>query len=93
LRVAGVGQVRVSHAVIGEPVGQPERVEIFVTCPKKKTFRLAVFRMCIFDGYEFEEGTNTLTLNMYYGRVVPQTGDVKCDQHDIKDIDLTGACN
>ncbi len=91
--VAGVGEVRVRHEVVGEPIGQPERVEVFVTCAKtKKQFRLGIFRMCIFEGHSLEEGTKTLTLTMFYGRVVPQTGDVICDRHDMKNIELIDVC-
>jgi len=91
--VPGVGVISVRHEFVGEPIGQPERVEVFVTCAKsKKEFRRAVFRMCIFDGHSFEEGTKTLTLKMFYGRVVPQTGDVVCDQYDMKSIELADVC-
>jgi len=91
--IPGVGQVRIQHEVVGEPISQPERVEVFVTCQKsKKKFRAAIFRMCIYEGHTFEEGTKTLTLTMKYGRVVPTTGDVVCDQHDMKILELAAIC-
>lgn len=92
IKVAGVGLVRIQHDVVGEPISQPERVEIFVTCKGKKPYRAKVFRMCIFEGHEYDAGTKSVELKMYYGRVEPKSGDVICDQFDVKSIDLGEAC-
>lgn len=92
--VPGVGLVRVQHTVVGEPIAQPERVEVFVTCKGAKApVRVAIFRMCIFDGYTYEAGTKTLSFNMKYGRVEPKTGDVICDQFDMRPVELAHACD
>lgn len=89
----GVGLVQIQHAEVGEPISQPERVEVFVTCPGINTsLRVALFRMCIYGGHTYEAGTKTLTLKMYYGRVEPKTGDVSCDQFDLKQIQLSEIC-
>lgn len=92
--VPGVGQVRIKFDEVGEPISQPERVEVFITCKgAKKTFRAAVFRMCTYQGYSYEPGTKVLTVKMFYGRVEPKTGDVICDQFDMKDIELANICD
>ena len=92
--VPGVGHVRIQHDEVGEPISQPERVEVFVTCEgTKASVRVAVFRMCIYQGHSFEVGTRVLTLKMFYGRVEPKTGDVVCDQFDMKQVELADACH
>ena len=91
--VAGVGHIRIRHDEVGEPIAQPERVEVFVTCEKTKSeFRAAVFRMCIFQGHSYEAGPKDLTIKMFYGRVEPKTGDVVCDQYDMKHVLLADVC-
>lgn len=92
--VPGVGQVRIKFDEVGEPISQPERVEVFITCKgAKKSFRAAVFRMCTYQGYSYEPGTKVVTVKMYYGRVEPRTGDVVCDQFDMKDVELANICD
>lgn len=92
--VPGVGFVRIRHEVVGEPIGQPERVEVFVTCEKSKaSIKAAVFRMCIYQGHTYEVGPKILTIKMFYGRVEPKTGDVVCDQFDMKNLRLTDYCS
>lgn len=91
--VPGVGQVSIQFDEVGEPISQPERVEVFITCDgAKSSFRAAIFRMCTYDGYTYESGTKVITVKMFYGRVEPKTGDVTCDQFDMKDIELTNLC-
>ena len=88
----GVGLVRIKHENIGEPVSQPERVEVFVTCGANKcAISVGAYRTCKFEEYSFEEGIKTLTLRLVPGRV-DNTGLVICDRLDIKTIDLTSAC-
>lgn len=91
--VPGVGRVRIQFDEVGEPISQPERVEVFVTCDgAKSSFRAAVFRMCNYDGYTYESGTKVITIKMFYGRVEPKTGDVVCDQFDMKEVELASFC-
>ena len=91
--VSGVGQVRIQFDEVGEPISQPERVEVFVTCRgAKSSFRAAVFRMCTYQEYTYEPGPKLLTIRMFYGRVEPRTGDVICDQFDMKIIELANIC-
>src|SRR4051812_48600026 len=70
IEVAGVGEVRIQFSEVGEPISQPERVEVTATCKgSKKSKVLAVYRMCTYEGHVYEKGTKTLTLKMYYGRI------------------------
>lgn len=91
--VPGVGVVRLVHSEPGEPISQPERLEVFVTCQgAKDAARIAVFRMCAFDGFDFEAGTKTLVVKLKYGRVEPKAGDVICDQFDMRPVELAQVC-
>lgn len=94
LDIPGVGQVRIHFDEVGEPISQPERVEVFVTCKgTKSSFRAAVFRMCTYQEYSYEPVPKILTIKMFYGRVNPRTGDVICDQFDMKNIELANICD
>ncbi len=88
----GVGLVRIKHENIGEPIAQPEGVEVFVTCTNsKRTITAGAYRTCKFEEYSYEEGVKTLTLRLVPGRV-DDNGRVICDRLDIKTIDLSSAC-
>jgi hypothetical protein len=92
--VKGVGWLEIKHTVPGEPIAEPEEVELFLTCAKtKRTARIQVYRMCLFQDWEYEETPKTLYLKMALGRVEPKTGDVKCDRFDTKTVELAKACD
>ncbi len=89
----GIGLIKFKHEDLGEPIAEPEKLQVFITCANsKKTRLLASYRMCKFEDYDFEPGIKTLHLSLISGRVVPTTGKVICDRMDLKNIDLTKAC-
>lgn len=93
IEVSGVGTVKVIHDVVGEPIGQPERLQVFMKCQNStKEFRLQIYRMCLWEDFEFDTSTKTLILKLATGRVEPKSGNVLCDLIDTKEIDLSAAC-
>lgn len=91
--VAGVGSVRVVHDVLGEPVGQPERLQVFLKCfNSKREIRFKVYRMCQWEAFEYDAGIKTLILKVTRGRVDPKAGTVICNLIDREEIDFTDVC-
>lgn len=92
--VANFGSIKIKYDVVGEPVGQPERLEIFVKCANsKKENRLQIYRMCLWDDLEFDEQAKLLTIKVANGRVDPRSGNVTCDFIEVKEIDLSTVCS
>jgi hypothetical protein len=93
LNDSGIGKIRIVHELVGEPVSQPERVIVYVTCKgEKKEKRVGTHRMCIYEGHSLESGTKELTLKMYFGRVDPNSGETTCDQFNMKTYDFGKIC-
>ena len=93
LNVKKIGIVRVVYDVPGEPMAQPERLQVFMKCPgSNKEIRSHVFRMCIFDGYDYEEDVEHITFKLGIGKVDPKSGSVNCETIRTQEIDFTTAC-
>ena len=93
LEAKGIGVIKFKHEDIGEPIAEPEKLQVFLTCTNSKKTRLIMaYRMCTFEEYEYEPGIKTLHIKLISGRVVPTTGKVICDRMDQKHLDLTSAC-
>lgn len=91
--VKGVGIARMVHEEIGEPISAPERITISIKCKKvSKEKQVGLFRLCKLSEYEYDPVTKILHLNLESGRVIPNTGEVVCDQVDRKEIDFTKSC-
>ena len=91
--VSGIGKVRVVHDILGEPVVQPERLQVFLKCKDiKREMRFKVFRMCQWDAVEYDATVKTLTLKLIRGQVDPKSGIVKCDLIDREEIDFSQSC-
>ena len=92
-KVEGVGTVRVVHEDIGEPIAAPERVRVLVDCLKSsQSVEIKLFRLCKLDSVTYEAETKTLSLKLISARVVHNTGEVVCDQVDLKEIPLKNVC-
>lgn len=92
--VPGVGEARLTHEELGEPISAPERIKVTIKCNKSgQTKQVALFRVCRLEEYEFDESTKSLRLKMVSGRVILNSGEVVCDQIDHKEIDFSKACN
>lgn len=91
--VKGIGNARMVHEEIGEPISAPERITVSIKCKKGGNEKqIALFRLCKLSEYEYDPVTKILHLNLESGRVIPNTGEVVCDQVDRKEIDFNNSC-
>ncbi len=91
--IRDIGHLRIKYDAPGEPIVQPERVQILITCKNSNhEYRFKIFRLCNWENYSYEPETKMLTLKFSSGRVDMNTGEVVCDQFDENRVDLSSAC-
>lgn len=89
-----LGIVWLVHEVPGEPISTPERLTINIKCQNSKAFRqVALIRMCSLAEHEYDDRRNTVRIKVISGRIVPETGEVFCDQVEDKEFPLTEKCS
>lgn len=93
VEVPKIGVAQIIEEEFGEPIAAPTRIAIKMKCAKSAVAKeLVFFRGCKLDRHEYDKETNVLTIKVLSARVVHNTGEVKCDQIDSKEINLKSAC-
>lgn len=88
-----LGVVVLKHEVPGEPISTPERLTINIRCQNSKAFRqVALIRMCSLAEHEFDDRRNIVRIKVISSRIVPETGEVFCDQVEDKEYSLADKC-
>jgi hypothetical protein len=90
---AGIGTVKLSYRIPGEPISKPATLELSVLCTDAEgDFKIEDLSMCALKDYHFESKVKLLTVRFSIGRV-DEGGKVHCDQTDEREFNIKKICN